>query len=128
MYGFAHGTLTLFGAAARGRTVPIGPTVLGVCRLPSDPVGTTTATFVGVNANSEIRVYDPSGNELAGVENCSADHTLTWDVYAYGSANNVVTVRIVNVAYKIKEFNYTSTPGNVSIPIQQELDPWYSNP
>jgi hypothetical protein len=128
MYGFAHGRLTLFGTAARGRTVPIGPTVFGVCRLPSDPIGTTTVTFTGVHVNSEIRVYLPDGTEAAGVENCSADHALSWNVYAFGSANNTVTIRIVNVAYKIKEFTYTASAGNVSIPIQQDLDPWYSNP
>ena len=112
----------------RGKTVVYAGQALAQQLRPTDPIGTTTATFSGVHANSEIRVYLPDGTEAAGVENCSADHALTWDVYAYGSANNVVTIRIVNVAYKIKEFNYTASAGNVSIPIQQEIDPWYSNP
>lgn len=87
-----------------------------------EPVS-TTVTFVGVNANSEIRVYDSGGTELAGVESCSADPELTWTVPA-----GDVTIRIVNTAYKIKEFNYTSTAGTQSLPVQQELDHWYSNP
>ena len=84
---------------------------------------TTTVTFTGVNSGSEIRVYDSTGAALDGVESCSADHVLTWTVSA-----NPVTVRVVNTAYKIKEFQYTNVAGNTSLPIQQEADKWYSNP
>lgn len=101
---------------------------VSVSRLPTDPIGATTVTFSGVNAGSEIRVYLPDGTEAAGVETCDANHVLTWQVYAPGSANNAVTVRIVANAWKIKEFNYTSAVGNVSLPVQQEADKWYSNP
>ncbi len=93
-----------------------------------DPIGNAIVTFSGVNANSEIRVYLPGSVEAAWVELCDADHVLTWQVYAPGSPNNTVTIRIVNVAYKIKEFNYTSSVGNVSLPVQQEPDHWYKNP
>lgn len=95
--------------------------------LPEDPIGTTTVTFAGVNANSEIRVYLPDGTALAGIEDCAANQVLTWSVYAPG-ANSVVTIRIVNTAYKIKEFDYTPVVGTQSLPIQQEPDKWYSNP
>lgn len=88
----------------------------------------TTVTFAGVNAGSEIRVYLPDGTEAAGVESCDANHVLTWTVYAEGNANNVVTVRIVNTAYKIKEFSYTASAGVQTLPVQQELDKWYVNP
>lgn len=96
--------------------------------LPTDPIGTCTRTFDGVPAGSEIRVYDPSRNELAGVETCAANHTLAWPVYAAGSPNNTVRIVIINFAYKIKEFAYTSSVGSSSIPIQAELDKWASNP
>lgn len=95
---------------------------------PDDPIGTTTVTFSGVNAGSEIRVYLPDGSVADGIETCSDNQALAWSVYAPGSTNNTVTVRIVNMAYKIKEFSFTSTVGTVSLPIQQEPDPWYSNP
>lgn len=95
--------------------------------LATDPVGTATVTFAGVNAGSEIRVYLPDGTETAGVETCDANHVLTWSVYASGSANNTVTIRIVNTAYKIKEFSYTGSEGAQTLPVQQELDKWYSN-
>lgn len=124
-----------FGLSVSSRVVPVpeynialGNDVFIVQRLPTEPIGTTTVTFVGVNVNSEIRVYLPDGTEIAGVENCAADQVLSWSVYSAGSASNTVTVRIVHTAYKIKEFNFTSSLGNNSLPVQQERDPWYYNP
>ena len=87
-----------------------------------EPVS-TTVTFAGVNAGSEIRVYNSAGTELAGVETCDANHVLTWTV-PIGD----VTIRIVHTAYKIKEFDYTSAAGAQSLPVQQDVDDWYSNP
>ena len=86
-----------------------------------EPVS-TTVTFAGVNAGSEIRVYNSSGTELAGVETCDANHVLTWTVPV-----DDVTIRIVNTAYRLKEFGYTSAEGAQTLPVQQELDKWYSN-
>ena len=96
--------------------------------LPTDPVGSAIVTFQGVLANSEIRVYYPDGTEAAGIENCSANQALNWNVYPAGSDNNTVTIRIVALASKIKVFNYTASAGPQSIPVQQEPDKWFSNP
>lgn len=96
--------------------------------LPTDPIGATTVTFSGVPAGSEIRVYDPDRNELAGIESCAADQVLTWSVYAAGSPNNTVRIVIIDMAHRIKEFTYTSQVGAQSIPVQSENDKWYSNP
>lgn len=101
---------------------------LSIERLPTEPVGITTVTFSGVNAGSEIRVYLPGGTEATGIETCSDNQVLSWPVYAPESPNNTVTVRIVSMTYKIKELSFTSTVGTVSLPVQQEPDPWYSNP
>lgn len=110
-------------------SAPVQPgAVFGKLKLPTDPIGTAAVTFSGVNAGSEIRVYLPDGTEAAGVETCDANHVLTWSVYAPGSANNTVTIRIVNTAYKIKEFAYTGTAGAQTLPVQQEADKWYVNP
>ncbi len=84
---------------------------------------TSVTTFKGVKAGSEIRIYNSSQVELAGVESCSADHELSWtipvgDVYAV----------IIHPQYKIKEFSFTSTEGANSLPIQQDKDKWFSNP
>jgi hypothetical protein len=99
-----------------------------VAALPTDPVGNANITFSGVNAGSEIRVYLPDTTEAAGIETCAADQLLSWQVYAPGSPNNTVRVVIVHPDYKIKEFNYVSSVGSQSLPIQQERDKWYSNP
>ena len=97
----------------------------GPFRLPTDPLGYVAATFDGVHAGSEIRIFSLAGIERTGVESCDDDHVLTWGVY--GSPDTVI-VRIVNVAYKIKEFNLKVSKGSATIPVQQEPDPWYSNP
>jgi hypothetical protein len=115
-------------SATRGHMVPSAGLIISKGRLATDSIGNTTVTFQGVNANSEIRVYLPDGTEAAGVELCDADHVLTWGVYSAGSANNTVRVVVVHPDYKIKEFNYTASAGNASLPIQQEADKWYSNP
>ncbi len=116
------------GALKRRRSAFQPSAGLFLAPLPSDAIGSTNVVFVGVNATSEIRIYDASGSELAGIESCAANQAFTWPVYAPGSPNNNVRVVIVHFDYKIKEFAYTSTLGNQSIPIQQEADPWAVNP
>lgn len=101
---------------------------VGRARLPTEPIGTTTVTFSGVVAGSEIRVYLSDATEVAGIESCSADQVLAWDAYAVGSANNNVTIRIVNNSYKVREIAYTTRAGAQSIPIQQDADRVYLNP
>ena len=88
-----------------------------------DHPASTTVTFSGVHAGSEIRVYDASGNELAGVESCTTNPALTWAL-----STGDVRVVVVHLAYKIKDFQYTPVAGAVSLPVQQEADSWYSNP
>lgn len=120
------GTLVLPSTRGRFFVGNLNPVALQL--LATDPIGTATVTFSGVIANSEIRVYDSTGSELAGIENCGANQALSWSVYAPGNPNNDVTIRIVKLDKKIKDFPYTSAIGAQSIPIQQEPDPWYSNP
>jgi len=112
---------------SRGKSRGMPGKSVAVNLLPTDPIGTTTVTFSGIQADTEIRVYLPDGTELTGIESCAASQVLTWPVYAPG-ANSVVTIRLVNVAYKIKEFDYTPVVGTQSLPVQQEADRWYSNP
>ena len=114
--------------SVRGRFRNGGMVSIARQSLPTDPVGTTTVTFSGINAGTEIRVYLPDGTEAAGIELCAVDQVLIWQVYAAGSPNNTVTVRLVHPAYKIKEFSFASSLGAVSLPVQQERDKWYSNP
>ncbi len=83
----------------------------------------TTVTFSGVNASSEIRVYNTALDELAGIETCSANQVLTWAI-----PTGDVRIVIIHPDYKIKEFTYASVVGTQSLPVQQERDKWYKNP
>jgi hypothetical protein len=114
--------------AARGKIVSSGGNrSMGTLRLPTDPLRYVTLTFDGVNANSEIRIYRNSdGTETAGVELCDANHVFAG--VPYFGTGQVCTVRIVHPEYKIKEFTYTIPGVDQTIPVQQELDRWYSNP
>ena len=113
MYGFAHGTLTLFGAAARGRTVPIGPTVLGVCRLPSDPIGSVNLTLTNLVAGSRIHIMPQTDttNTLYDDVAASSTETISLLVYAYGSPLNdlLIRVRKASAAQKYQPFETLST-------------------
>lgn len=120
--------LISFSGLPTGKSRAMGLGAHAVASLPTDPIGITTVTFAGIHAGTEIRVYLPDGTEAAGVEECSVNHVLTWQVYAAGSPNNTVTIRIVHVDYKLKELEYISTVGTTSIPIQQDRDKWFSNP
>ena len=100
----------------------------GIQRLPNDPIGMTTVIFDGVAAGCEIRVYDPELNEVAGIETCAENQALSWPVFAFGSPKNNLRVKIINVAYKIKDFPYTARVGEQSVPVQLESDNWYRNP
>lgn len=108
--------------------VPLfGMPSLGVFRLPTDPLFYVDLTFDGAIAGSEIRAYLQSdGTELFGVESCDADHVFSGVGY-FGTGQDV-TIRIVNSAYRIKEFTYTIPSTDQVIPIQMEADKWYSNP
>ncbi|MBA4340892.1 MAG: hypothetical protein C0423_01940 [Methylibium sp.] len=94
----------------------------------TDSLGAAQVTFAGVQAGSEIRVYLPDMTEVAGIENCAANQTLSWSVFAPGSPNNTVRIVILSTGYRLKEFNYTASVGAQNLPIQQERDQWYSNP
>lgn len=84
----------------------------------------TTVTFQGIVAGSEIHIYDSAGNELVGVESCDANHVLTWNI----PANPAVTITIIKRGLRWQKFSYTSKVGAQSIPIFQNTDLGYNNP
>jgi hypothetical protein len=119
IYNNSGGAITL-NISGGGDT----PTVRNSAGSSTTVSNAVTIVFVGVNAGSEIRVYNLSGTELAGVESCDADHALSFTSGVGESA----TFRIVHPQYKIKEFNAVVPTTSGSLPVQQELDRWYSNP
>jgi hypothetical protein len=117
-----HRSLSWFGANPSEWVGAVNP-------IPDDfGVALTTVLFSGVAAGSEIRVYYQDGTEAAGIETSELNQTLSWSYFRPGSPNNTVRIVVANVAYKLKEFTYQTASGNQNLPVQQELDPWYSNP
>lgn len=123
-----------FFPLSRGKIVHLGSIAMGVARLPTDPIGTTTVTFSGVAAGSEIRVYLPdgpngaAGTEVAGLDSCVENQQLSWAVYAPGSPNNNVWIHLLKRGLRWQKFSYTSKVGAQSIPIFQNTDLGYNNP
>lgn len=104
-----------------------GGNTFGVFRLPTDPLKYVDLTFDGVVAGSEIRAFlNSTGAELFGVESCDANHAFAG--VPYFGTGQVCAIRIINTAYRIKEFAYTIPAVDQVIPIQMEPDKWFSNP
>lgn len=89
---------------------------------------TTTLTFDGVPAGTEIRIYDQLGAsavELAGVESSAANPSLTVN---YTGPGQVVWVTVASLTRKLQQFQLTVPAEDTTVPMQMSLDPWYSNP
>lgn len=89
---------------------------------------TTTITFDGVPAGTEIRIYDQLGAaavELAGVESSAANPSLT---VTYTGPGQVVWVTVASLTRKLQQFQLTVPAEDTTVPMQMSLDPWYSNP
>jgi hypothetical protein len=82
----------------------------------------TTLTLTGLQANSEIRVYDAgTTTELAGVENSGT--TFTANIAA-----NSVDIVIHSLGYIYQKISGADTTANLTLPIQQQVDRNYRNP
>jgi hypothetical protein len=82
----------------------------------------TTLTLVGLQSNSEVRIYQAgSTTEIAGVENSGTLFTDTFDVDA-------VDIVIFNVNYKPVRLLAVDTSSDLTLPIQQIFDRNYANP
>ncbi len=119
--------LVTFSGLATSKSRPMGLCAYSVASLPTDPIGTTTVTFSGIQAETEIRVYLPDGTELTGIESCAANQELTWPVYAPG-ANSTVYITLLKRGYRWQRFNYAPTVGAQTLPIFQITDLGYNNP
>jgi hypothetical protein len=84
----------------------------------------TTVTFSGVVPGSEIHVYDDTETELTGVESCSANHQLTWNI----PPNPTVSVTLIKRGIRPQKFPYLSSVGDKTIPLFPQPDLGYNNP
>ena len=82
----------------------------------------TTLTLTGLQANTEVRVYDAgTTTELAGVENSGT--TFTADISA-----SSVDIVIHSLGYGYQKIEGANTSSNLTLPIQQRVDRNYRNP
>ncbi len=93
---------------------------------------TPSLQFTGLKDSTEVRIFDAvSGDELAGIETVvdgTVDNrSFTWP-YDYAPGESV-DVMIVALGYQIIRLaGIALTTTGLSIPIQQQIDRWYSNP
>lgn len=85
-------------------------------------VSPSTLTLTGLQANSEVRVYQAgTATEVAGVENSGTTFTATL-------VANSVDIVIHNVDYEYQKIEGADTSANLTLPIQQRFDRNYRNP
>tara|TARA_R100000808_G_C2155423_1_gene167868 strand:- start:13336 stop:15228 length:1893 start_codon:yes stop_codon:yes gene_type:complete len=91
----------------------------------TDSSGTTTRTelnLTGLQANTEIRVYDAgTTTELAGVENSGTSFTTTL-------VQPSVDIVVLSLGYEYQKLKNVNTSQNLTLPIQQRVDRSFSNP
>lgn len=117
------GGLVTINVAAGAST----PTYLnGASATTSVVSGQITLTLTGLIANTEVRMYSAgTTTELAGIENSATSFGYT---YTYAPSTFVdIVVHHVDYEY-IKLSSFLLSGSDSSLPIQQTLDRWYSNP
>jgi len=88
-------------------------------------------TFTGMKDNTEIRIYDLSGNELAGIENATAGTTNNRSFTASISGGTPVRVAFMNLDWRVPpndELFFSWGASTFSIPVTQVVDRTYENP
>ena len=82
----------------------------------------STLTLTGLQADSEVRVYDAgTTTELAGVENSGTSFTA--DISAAS-----VDIVVHSIGYEYQKIEGADTSSNLTLPIQQRVDRNYRNP
>lgn len=91
------------------------------------PSATYTLTLTGMQDDTEVRIYDQSGNELTGIEDVGATgiFSYTYDYFA----DFIVDIQIMHLGYVFQRFNdFPLTSADKTQLIQQNLDRTYANP
>ena len=118
------GTSSFVGNIITTGTVSLlnGASVAGYYTDRNGTTSNTTLTLSGLQANSEVRVYEAGTiNEITGVENSTTS-------FSAGIAVNSVDIVIFNESYKPIRTTGVDTTTNVNLPIQQIFDRNYTNP
>jgi len=103
-------------------TLSNGATFIGTRTDANGTVSNSRLTLTGLQANSEVRVYDAgTTTELEGVENSGTTFTTTVSV---GSVDIVVH----SLGYEYLRISGADTSADLSLPVQQRFDRNYRNP
>jgi len=107
-------TINVFGGSA--------PTVKNGSGASTTVNVLTTLTLTGLQANSEVRVYDAgTTTELAGVENSGTSFTAN-------ISTSSVDIVVHSLGYEYQKIEGADTSSNLTLPIQQRVDRNYRNP
>ena len=122
-----NGNLTVI-SASRGKmtTCPMGLS-LGVCRLPTDPIGIFMLALTNVVIGSRIHIETQGdGTTLHDSVADATDETISLSAYATGSPFNALRIKVRKgtgaPTYKPFETLATAIVGNQSIYIGQIAD------
>jgi hypothetical protein len=82
----------------------------------------TELTLTGLQANSEIRIYQAgTTTEIDGVENSGTTFATT-------TSESSVDIVVHALGYEYRRLNGVDTSQNLTLPISQRIDRNYSNP
>lgn len=96
----------------------------GCTIVVSNPV---TITLTSLMSGSEVRIYDQSMNELAGIESTDETGEFSYQYnYVAGTYVDIVIHHLNYIAYRLE--NYELPAADASLPISQQTDRQYSNP
>lgn len=126
--GFPTPVLTLMGVS-RGNAAHLPSLVVGVARLPTDPVGFSTLTFTGLQPGTDIVVLR-SGTDEALLDVNEVPGSSYAYTYSLFSAPTVVDIAFYKAGFvpHTSIRNFTLPSSNAVLPIAQWTDRNYRNP
>ena len=116
-----------FFPLGRGNVVDLGGFAFGVCRLPTDPIGTFSLTLTNVVVGSRIHIETQGdGTTLHDSVADATSETISLSAYASGSPYNALRIKVRKASsaptYKPFETLATAIVGAQSIYVGQIAD------
>lgn len=112
--------------SVRGNLIFEGAASLGLLRLPTDPIGSTTVTLTNLISGSAIRIEEADGTLREYREADATSEEFTLQVYSVGSAKNDLVIKVRKGTAAPKYLPYTTymtaAVGAQSVYISQVAD------
>ena len=103
-------------------TLQSGAELIGTRTDTNGTTTVTTLTLTGLQANTEVRVFDVgTTTEVAGVENSGTTFTANLD-------ESSVDIVLHAIGYEYQKIKGADTSANLTLPISQRFDRNYRNP